>query len=748
MAEIKFQQDRKRFLILPALCSIRAACAAVPLEWIATPQRPAPATFDRFHGESLVFRCTFSGFGALPFDGASDVRLWYQTNGMGAAWWSLPATVSSNALFATFPPGADPGAERLSVFFGAPSNAYAAAQVRFRNSPGATPNHLDPPSVLDWQAELDTATNSLMSDIYTKDETDARIVELAPSPDMSGVVHGDDREEDKSQFEDGLKFRASDSEGGNMRLRVQDPLDNGISWYSQSSGTTLGSPFFRVNASGIRHPTDRATPYKLSTWDEITRAHSILESMPTHTGQTGNNYEFPVSAGAVLNWFWGLTDFPTGAVEKIRNAVITTNDVCNIATNEVIELSEWKFRGWGGYDLGDSVYEVIELGQDWAGRYEFRLERDGTQIFENALSNGQDPLVLVFEDGSGEGVDATRNRFIRNSLGLARLTDIPTNHVTHAELEEAIGAIPEVDTSNLATKGELSPIQSSVNSMWATLYGENVWITITNYMRQVANTVPSLRLWEVRDSQTNMVYSSAEEIEHVATQKVNEAKLEIKGMIPRTAWGSYQSSGEENPSSNAVTVVNSSKIMLTGGGEWYRTVETGGRAIWVLKTNGMMTLGGDTNGYFRVCDAEGNAQIEVVKTADQTVSAVPSETTFADGDFTVTFNAGGTTHPTASCALDLGDDFETEDGSGNINSLGISISWAKNSDNLWAATVHQDNPSDKLFLYAKALLQGENLVRNNAPTSLDGGIYINNVKYRLVPYSTGGKTYMTLEAWQ
>ena len=67
---------------------------------------------------------------------------------------------------------------------------------------------------------------------------------------------------------------------------------------------------------------------------------------------------------------------------------------------------------------------------------------------------------------------------------------------------------------------------------------------------------------------------------------------------------------------------------------------------------------------------------------------------------------------------------------------------------MWAATIHQDTPAQHLFVYGKMKLQGENLVRNNAPTSLGGGIYINNVKYRLVPYSSGGKTYLTLEAWQ
>ena len=181
--------------------------AAEPLCWERTPNRPAPAQFDTFHGQSLDFRCTFTGFGALPFDGASDVRLWYQTNGMGAAWWSIQATVSSNALSATFTPSADPGAERLTIFFGAPSNAYAAAQVRFRNSPGATPNHLDPPSVLDWQAELAAATNALwessaaafmpQSNAYTKSETDARIAELAPRTSLAPATNYTDALEAK-----------------------------------------------------------------------------------------------------------------------------------------------------------------------------------------------------------------------------------------------------------------------------------------------------------------------------------------------------------------------------------------------------------------------------------------------------------------------------------------------------------------------------------------------------------------------
>lgn len=114
--------------------------AAVPLMWSATPERPAPAAFDRHHGETLELRCTLVGFGEHPFAEGADVRLWYQTNGMGRAWWSVPATVASNTLAATFSPADDVGAERYALFFGAPSNAYASAMLRLRPSPGFTPN--------------------------------------------------------------------------------------------------------------------------------------------------------------------------------------------------------------------------------------------------------------------------------------------------------------------------------------------------------------------------------------------------------------------------------------------------------------------------------------------------------------------------------------------------------------------------------------------------------------------------------
>ena len=122
-----------------------AALAAVPLAWDVRPGQPAPVTFDRYHGEAIGFSAAFRGFGELPFGPGADIRLWYQTNGMGRAWWSVPATVQSNVLSATWSPALDPGADRVSLFFGAPSNAYAAAVLRLRHSPGFAPGSMPDP---------------------------------------------------------------------------------------------------------------------------------------------------------------------------------------------------------------------------------------------------------------------------------------------------------------------------------------------------------------------------------------------------------------------------------------------------------------------------------------------------------------------------------------------------------------------------------------------------------------------------
>ena len=130
-----------------------AALAAVPVAWTNSPGMPPYPVKPVPHGVPVDFRVTLRGYSDPPAAPGADVRLWYQTNGMGSAWWSTPATLDGDTVTATFGPAQDTGADRVSLFFGAPSNVFAAAVLRLTHSPGFAPASLPlPVPVLDFSA--------------------------------------------------------------------------------------------------------------------------------------------------------------------------------------------------------------------------------------------------------------------------------------------------------------------------------------------------------------------------------------------------------------------------------------------------------------------------------------------------------------------------------------------------------------------------------------------------------------------
>lgn len=158
--------------------------AAVPVAWTNSPGMPPYPIKPVPHGSTVDLAVTLKGYTTPPIADGADVRLWYQTNGMGSAWWSAPATYDGSTITATFGPAQDCGADRVSLFFGAPSNVFASAVLRLTHAPGFTPNAIETPvTVLDF-AGVEIAN----APYYTKSETDSKIVELAPAPGNYGVV--------------------------------------------------------------------------------------------------------------------------------------------------------------------------------------------------------------------------------------------------------------------------------------------------------------------------------------------------------------------------------------------------------------------------------------------------------------------------------------------------------------------------------------------------------------------------------
>lgn len=438
------------------------------------------------------------------------------------------------------------------------------------------------------------------------------------------------------------------------------------------------------------------------------------------------------------------------AVQQAVAAGMKEDDVKAIVTNTVLTGGDWAVVS-PTLPLAHikQLVRVVFDGGVWTVVVKETWD-DGATYGEMWYSAEGDDSRLTCSTPDGDLILEKRGGRLVNALGLARMSDLPdtSDFATKGELEDVADAQEGFLRDLAASSSRVDNLAGSVNVLWSHVYGNSVWIAVTNYLRTIEGVVPSFQLWEVRDGATNCVYSSAEEIANLTAKLIKDRVADAMNGMPSKAWSKYQSgSGAENPQPGAVTIVSTPNVMLTGGGEWYKCIETGDAAVWVLKSNGLCTFGGDTNGYFRIVDDEGKAQFEIVKTASFEVDAIASDTAFdASDNFTVTYNANMANPPTLYAAASLDDPFEGEDASHNINSLGISVAWAKNASGYWVATVHQDSRLPRLFVHAKVLQEGQNAIRNVAPMLLDGGLIIGGVKYTIVPYTTGGKTYLTLEA--
>lgn len=137
-------------LLLSLIFFAIAAPAAIPYEWSADVDRPVPAVFEPFEGETVELACrVVRNRRDFPLF-ATNATCYCQTNGMGRYFWSVPATVDGSLLRATLTPSDVPVGAVVRVLLGAsgPSGIVyrANAILRYLPSPGATPNVLPLPT--------------------------------------------------------------------------------------------------------------------------------------------------------------------------------------------------------------------------------------------------------------------------------------------------------------------------------------------------------------------------------------------------------------------------------------------------------------------------------------------------------------------------------------------------------------------------------------------------------------------------
>ena len=160
--------------------ALSAASAAVPLRFAVDAETPRTFQASAYRGETLDIeaRLLWRGAPLAVADGADAAMCW-QTNGMGDAWWTAPASVTTGGVVtATWSPSNDVGAASYRVFLrvAGPGGASYRANMLLRllGSPGETPNALPlPVKVLDfarisytnepWSTSSSLSTNDVLA---------------------------------------------------------------------------------------------------------------------------------------------------------------------------------------------------------------------------------------------------------------------------------------------------------------------------------------------------------------------------------------------------------------------------------------------------------------------------------------------------------------------------------------------------------------------------------------------------------
>ena len=110
-----------RFNTLAAL--LLCACSAsalMPIRWVADGSKPDAYATQIAQGETRDLVCTLKNYGApVALSDSATATLFYQTNGMGSAYWEAPATLTTNGIItATWSPALDAGATVYSFALG------------------------------------------------------------------------------------------------------------------------------------------------------------------------------------------------------------------------------------------------------------------------------------------------------------------------------------------------------------------------------------------------------------------------------------------------------------------------------------------------------------------------------------------------------------------------------------------------------------------------------------------------------
>lgn len=786
---------------MKTLCSataLLAACTALaaPLKWTCDWPEAKAQSFTLYQGETATFEPTFRINGQVATNLAVEA-VWYQTNGMDSAWWRLDN--------ATFAPSNDVGAAAYRFFVearGTGAKIYRAnGTLRMLPSPGFAPNAISPPVVaLDFaQIEVSNAP------YYTQDETDAKIVELAPAPGNYETVSN----KAMTAYVDATNTVLTHVQNNYLPLAWSgygylwqlDPIEDSIYYRVSREGNEIARA--RYGIDNLQLNGDSSAGISTTDWTGFWIGEKEISENSTATfyghgfieyadGSHLYEYGFPQKNGTLAM----LSDATAAYVDATNNASQlyvkksgdetingtftfkgsglgapkTTVNNSGVGAPSVTLSSTWLYQSAtldsGGVTVKSESYDdpngerfTYPLG---SGGGRFALAQDvvaatnGLPSWAKASSKpsyswseitSKPTFATVATSGSYN--DLSNKPTIPDISGkadktaLAQAATAATNYT-----DAAIAAIPEPDLSGYAAASDVAANSADIadlkveSSLVYRLYsGSNVVCEVTNYNSAVHS--PTKRLLQLDTNGVyTVVWTETNNLHRVAQAATNYTDAAISAATNRFAPRAWSGvTSGLGVDAPPSTTWISTPTTVLAGGYEYQKAVTSAGAVWVLTSNGMTTLGPSANGSYLDIAAADGTSVFRIEKTDSYLVGAA-----ADG-ITVSGNT-----VTISVPVVAGDHPYLR----YAASLESPVTWYKEeesdipgtvsyswsgSSGAWVCTVTTANPSG--FFYFEFMQQGSTKIVNNGVTDLSGGIWFNGVKY--MPHVSGTKLEFVAE---
>lgn len=569
-----------------------ASAFAVPLRWTVETSRAQPATFEAYQGETLELEAALTSYGK-PLEAPSNYSLYWQTNGMGSAWWSAPVSSApspTNVLFATWSPTNDVGAKTYTCFIGQPGTIYHAAfQLRLRPSPGAAPNELPLPA-----KTIDFAQVIVTNAPWITEETDPTVPAWAKEP---------------------IPPRSSDGAARPLpkylhALDFDDSYPNDAAFYYTVHG---GEP---VSCSSVRDGNTYSRNFDFPFDDRaefvVRMSHSFDRFASVGVAQVGTNLtEKTVTSG---EWSRFYRCLPGATVDGINENGVVVN--INVVDGE---------PAW--HDSGDlhplaAVRWVLDHATNAQHAAEYlaaniRFPEGWQQNFHYMVADMDSTYVI--ENGS-----------CSNFTGRVAMTNFPRLSMTYGAGWERYAIL-----TNAA---------SSITNVWYT----NAYSTNTNWESEFHSSVEMLTAKTLWASKPKEQHRGESYLGFTWWQTVHTSAYDITNKVLRVAvqetddWYTFAvpTAGTDE---DEVTRI-ASNVVAVATKDFVTETITNGLVTASILTNAVIVNRNEaTNGDYTVCGGEGAAAFAIAPTGcvyrinssvaigNGAIAAVPPEFTPQDG---------------------------------------------------------------------------------------------------------------------